>query len=241
MPDYLYPRKLQESFEYALVSGKLEIGQIIRVDDVANQFDAESSSAKQILSAAYRKGLVEKQAEGQYRIIGKSKPEITSVFQHADKSGLKPKSIVRAVTLVPADEIVAKKLMVSVGDLVFRQTRTRLINDQVVANQYNFIPIEVCPGLEEVDLTRKSFQVTLEKRFHTVVVNIEENFTFAPGTLEDLEILGLSVGAKVLVVQRLSSSSSNMPLVWADIHVCTEHYHYVKALWPQAAGLLVED
>jgi len=33
-------------------------------------------------------------------------------------------------------------------------------------------------------------------------------------------------------------SSNLLPLVWADIHIRIDRYHYVKDLWPQAAALL---
>ena len=39
-------------------------------------------------------------------------------------------------------------------------------------------------------------------------------------------------------LDRLSLSSNRLPLVWTDIHIRTDRYHYVSALWPQAADLL---
>ena len=239
MPDYSFPQTLQERFEKDIVNGVFNKGQRVELADLQQRYDdALRSDLDRVINSAYRKGLLEKRGESVFEIIGERQAEIISVFQHAAKSGFSPKSLVRAVTVLPASADVAEKLQVAVGEAVFCQTRTRLVNDEVIANQNNYIPIEVCPGLETVDLTRTSFQTTLEKTFHAVVARIEEHFEIRAANAEDAIILGLQPGADILVVERLSLSFNRMPLVWADIHVRSDRYHYVKELWPEAAGLL---
>lgn len=238
MTAYRYPDKLQQSVEADIASGVLAVGQALDVSGLCGRYGTDGAEIDRVLGAAHRKGLVDKDSTGAYRVKGAFKAAIQSVFQHAAKSGLSPKSVVRAVEVVPASADVSRKLDVALGEPVFLQVRTRLVNGEVIANQNNYIPIEVCPGLETVDLSRTSFQETLEGRFHAVVAEIEEHFELRPGNAEDREILGLEAGANVLVVQRLSLSSNRRPLVWADIHVRTDRYHYVKQLWPRAAALL---
>jgi DNA-binding GntR family transcriptional regulator len=238
MANYSYPQELQQALEQDIASGVLAKGRRIGVSDLQSRYPAAPADLERVLAAALRKGLVEAGSPGTVDIRGKGASAIQSVFQHAAKSGLSPKSVVRAVEVVPASAEVAQRLRVAEQQPVFRQTRTRVVNGEVIANQNNYIPIEVCPGLETVDLSRTSFQETLEGRFHAVVARIEEKFEIRPGNQEDLDILGLPAGADVLVVERLSLSSSALPLVWADIHVRTDRYHYVRELWPEAAHLL---
>lgn len=238
MTAYRYPQELQRSVETDISSGALAVGQWLDVSDLQQRYRADAAELRRVLGAAYRKGLVEKNSAGALRVRGERTGSIQSVFQHAAKSGLSPKSIVRAVEVVPANAQVAHKLDVAVGEPVFCQIRTRLVNGEVIANQNNYLPIEVCPGLESVDLTKTSFQETLEGRFHAVVARIDEHFEIRPGSAQDIEVLGLNAGANVLIVERLSLSSNELPLVWADIHVRTDRYHYVKELWPEAAALL---
>jgi GntR family transcriptional regulator len=238
MASYSYPHELQRSFESDIVDGVLAPGQTFSTSDLARRYVADRADLASVLSGAQRKGLIAKAAADACVIRGKGKPSVESVFQHARKSGLAPKSIVRAVEIVPAGAEVARKLEVPEGEPVFLQTRTRVVNDEVVANQNNYVPIEVCPGLESVDLSRTSFQEVLEGRFHAVVARIEEKFEVRPASEQDREVLALDPGAGVLVVERLSLSSNGMPLVWADIHVRTDRYHYVKELWPEAARVL---
>ena len=238
MAQYDFPRELQQSFETDIVGGALAKGQWFSFADLQSRYHANQTDLSRVLFAAFRKGLIEKGTGDAVGILGKAQPGIQSVFQHAAISGLSAKSLVRAVEVVPASALVAQKLGLAEGTLVFRQIRTRLVNDEIIANQNNYIPIEVCPGLETVDLTHSSFQETLEGRFYAVVADLDEHFEIRPGTAQDVHVLGLEAGANVLVVQRLSLSSNQLPLVWADIHIRTDRYHYVRELWPEAAALL---
>jgi GntR family transcriptional regulator len=238
MTRYSYPQELQQSFETDIASGALPGGQRFQLSDLQARYGADPLDLSKVLTAAFRKGPIDKDSAGTFGIRGQSRPEIQSVFQHAARSGLSPTSIVRAVEVVPAGVRVAQILQLAQEDSLFRQVRTRLVNGEVIANQTNYIPIEVCPGLETVDLAHSSFQEILEGRFHAVVARVEEHFEIRPACGQDLQILDLEAGANVLIVQRLSLSSNLLPLVWADIHIRTDRYHYVKELWPQAAELL---
>jgi GntR family transcriptional regulator len=236
---YKFPKELQEKFESDIVSGKLKKGLIVKLDDLQKQYQTDLENLKIVVTGSIRKGLLRHSAiSNSFTILGKSKPTIISVFQHAAKTGLAPESIVRDVIVKPASELVAQKLNINIGEPVFQQSRTRLVNNEVIANQNNYIPIEVCPGLESVDLSHTSFQTVLEGQFNAVVAEIKESFKIFPASLEDTEILGVEKGTDILIVERLSMSLNGLPLVWADIHVRPDRYHYVKDLWPEAENVL---
>lgn len=236
--DYTFPVELQRAFEDDILAGTFPGKQHFALSEFLDFYETNTQDASIVLRSAYRKGLISNEINNIYGVLGKNQPAIESVFQHADKSGQQPKSLVRKVEVVLADAFIANQLKIAVAQPVFRQARTRLINAETVANQNNYMPIEVCPMLETIDLTRKSFQVTLEEQFNAVIADIDEQFEVVPATGEDMDILGLSDGAKILAVRRLSLSGTRMPLVWADIHVRIDCYHYVEKLWPEAATLL---
>ena len=138
-------------------------GSTVSFEELQQRYQANLENLDRVIKSSTRKGLLYRSmTENTFTILGKSQPSIISVFQHAAKTGMAPKSIVRAVTVIPASEFVAQKLEISAGDPVFQQTRTRLVNGEIIANQNNYIPIEVCPSLETVDLSHTSFQTVLE-------------------------------------------------------------------------------
>lgn len=233
-----YPSTLQQTLEAMLLDGSLPVDSIIQVDDLNVHLGASRTDTALVLRSAHRKGLVDHCADGTYKVRAPAKASIESVFQHTARLGFKPTTVVRNVQLIEANAEVARRLKVDCGELVYLQVRSRLVQDQMLANQHNYIPIEVCPHLESKDLSHRSFQETLEQDYHAVVLHVEENCQLLPADQEDRQILGLGEHDDVLIVQRLSLSATRQPLVWADIHIRIDRINYVAALWPNAARLL---
>lgn len=233
-----FPVKLQSLIEDGIISGLLQSNKKYRIQEIASRFDASIDEIDLILRSLHRKGLLQFSNEHTIEIKGLPQAEIESVFQYAEKSKLKPRTIVREVNIIESNELLAEILRIGIGMPVFEQIRTRLVNKVVLANQYNFIPYEVCPGLENIDLSKKSFQVTLESVFHTVITRIEENYSIGYPSRDDKKILDIEDDTQILIVQRISYSQSGFPLVFADIHVNPAQFHYVENLWPKASPLV---
>ncbi len=233
-----YPTQLQTVFEQAIVDGTYAPEKSLTVHQVTLAFHCTEEQATHVLNAAFRKGLVEHKSAESFVVRGIAKSKIESVFQHASKAGLKPTTKVRAVELERADETVASKLGVPVGSWVYRQDRTRNAAGEVIANQRNYIPLEVCPGLETQDLSKSSFQELLEGKYYAIVARADETYGRTTATELDCVILDLPEGATVLCVERISMGATGLPLVWADIHVRPDRYHYVAKLWPALEELM---
>jgi GntR family transcriptional regulator len=233
-----FPAELQQRVEQAIVAGELAPGQVWAPDGLAERYQAPAGEMAQVLRAAWRKGLAAEAEGGTFRILGLPTTEFASVFTHTAASGWKPRSEVRRVEVEPASPLVADKLQVEAGSPVYRYVRTRWVNEEALANQTNYMPLEVCPGLERDDVRRHSFQKLLEQKYHAVLVEMEEEYHLLSATGSDREILGLPAGATVLVVDRIARGATGWPLVWAEIRIRPDRFDYVAALWPQAAELL---
>ncbi len=232
-----FPSQLQMRFEQAIVEGKYIKGQTVNSADLAVEFSVPSDDMERVLMAEHRKGLVRK-LENAFEISSIIEPSFDSFFQHTARSGFNPSSAVRAVTIEPASALIARKLAIPLGAPVYRMDRTRNVNEEPVANQTNYIPSEICPGLEHEDVSHYSFQKLLEYKYHTVMADLKEEVNLELATEQDRKVLSLPAGARVLVVERLSFSVTQFPLVWARIGIRPDRYKYVATLWPQAAQVL---
>ena len=228
----------QYKFEQQLILGQIDMNVKIDTSYLQAAFSISADEAHCILDCCYRKGLIIQSNNIYFSANHQKKQNISSVYQFTEKSGLKPKNIVRSVELIKPDKPTIKILQLSGEALIYQQKRTRLINDSIVANQCNYIPQCVTPGLEKFDLTNHSFQVLLEDHFHARVHTIREEYSLTYPSDEDCEILKLQRRDKIISVSRLSLSSNRKPLVWADIHVNPIHYSLVQKLWPQAKSLV---
>ena len=209
-------------------------------ETLAEELDASIEEIHQVLAAEERKGLVKQQLNGAYQVTGVAGIAIASVFVHAENSGLHPSSVVRVVELEPASPDVALKLGVEANTPVFRFERTRHINSEIVANQINYIPFQLCPEFAEDDVSRSSFQKLLENKYLITASRAIEESSITKANQQDSEILGVQVNDPILEVQRVVLSSSDLPVVWATIRIRPDRYHYVAELWPKAAELLNE-
>jgi len=238
-----FPTALQQQLEAAIVGGDHAPGSTLRADQLCREQGASPADVERVLRAAHRKGLVKPLAGGEdgYLVLGPTQARFSSVFTHTAESGLKPRSLVRQVEVVPATSEMADKLEVEQGSPVYRYVRTRYVNEEALANQINYMPLEVCPGLEHDDVTRHSFQKLLENKYATVFAGMKERFSMVEANAEDCEILGLAAGSTILLIERVALSATNRPVVWANIRIRPDRYAYVAALWPEAAELLPGD
>ena len=233
-----FPVELQRQMEQAIVAGELPVGQLVNATELAARFHSLLDKMQEVLLSEHRKGLLTRDGAKGFRVLGLIAPQVESVFQHTSKVGFKPSSVMRRVTIEPASIEIALRLEVPVGAPVYRLDRTRLVNGEVLANQTNMIPYEVCAGLENDDLSHASFQQLIDGKYRAVTTEIKEEFAILPATEQDSEILGLAPGAPVLSIRRLALSATSSPLIWTDIHVRPDRFDYVAALWPAAKTLL---
>lgn len=232
-----FPHKLQSQFEQSIVANQYAKGAVYTAPYLAEQFGVTTDQMLQVLQTAHRKGLVSKQADGSFEVLALAPPR-DSVFSHTQKMGFKPTSEVREVVVEPASPQVSEKLNLKVGAPVYRFVRTRYVNEEALANQTNYIPFEICPGLENDDVSHYSFQKLLEEKYLTFAAEFRETFEIVPANAEDMKILNLPDSSSVLLVQRISLSSTGYPLVWSNIRIRPDRYQYVSQLWPSAAEVL---
>lgn len=235
-----YPEALQWRFEKAILGGGFDVGEILARDEQAAKFGATTDEMGRVLRTVWRKGLVNQvdPEQMQFRVCGLPATDLDSVFTHTAKSGLKPRSFVREVVIEPAGSTVATKLGVREGSPVYRYVRTRNVAGQALANQTNYMPYGVCPGLENDDVSNYSFQKLMEEKYSAVLTRMDERFSLVPATCDDRAVLDLPESSTVLVIDRIAHSATGWPLVWAVIRIRPDRYEYVAALWPRAAELL---
>jgi len=232
------PLKLQRRFEAALRSSTLERDVVWPLSKFSERFEAPEAEMRRVLASAHRKGLVERVAADRFRILGIAKRGVKSVHAHTQKQALQPSSQVREVSIEPASQEVAEQLAVHVGAPVYRFARTRCIEDLPLANQVNYLPFAVCPGLEDHDVSQSSFQELLEEEYAVVLTDAVERLAMVPATAQDASVLGVPPDTPLLEIARLALSATARPVVWAILHVNPQGYQYVAELWPTAAELL---
>ena len=110
-----------------------------------------------------RKGLGTFVAEPKIR--GRLVQSLTGFHDDMTAQGRSPRTLVLHQALVPANRTVAERLGVGVGTIVVAIERVRSVDDEPIVLVVTYLPAELVPGLEAIDLTDRSLYQTLADRF----------------------------------------------------------------------------
>ncbi|MCX8023823.1 MAG: GntR family transcriptional regulator [Thermanaerothrix sp.] len=116
--------------------------------------------------------------------------------------GLTPSSRVVDFNRVPADEMVAQRLGVEVGESVYCLQRVRLANDQPVAFEIAYLPERLCPDLERFDFSTASLYAVLREHYRVFPTWAEAEIEASAASPEVAHHLGMKIGEPVLVAYR---------------------------------------
>lgn len=154
-------------------------------------------------------------AEGRlYRVPGKgtfvARPKIemslvlASFSEDMRARGFEPgaRELIRRV--IPASGHTARMLDIAPGTLVHHIERLRTADDEPMAVERSNIPAALVPGLEDVDLSRRSLYEVLEEEFGILLDSGEQTIEAGICDSADSRLLGLPAGSPVLIMQRRS-------------------------------------
>lgn len=154
-------------------------------------------------------------AEGRlYRVPGKgtfvARPKIEMSLALASFSedmrarGYKPGARELIRQIVPAGGHTSRMLDIAPGAPVHHIERMRTADDEPMAVERSNIPVELVPGLEEIDLTECSLYEVLENEYDILLDSGEQTIEAGICDSADSRLLGLPAGSPVLMMQRRS-------------------------------------
>ena len=137
---------------------------------------------------------------------------LTDFAQDMERAGLEPSSRVLRTGEEPCPEGVAPWMDQEPGSSVFRVDRLRLGNGGPVALDRTWLPSSYGRLLENHDLSGDTLYGILEKEYGIPVLSGRYRISAAAADTEVAGHLGLSEGAPVLFVERLSRTAGERPV-----------------------------
>jgi GntR family transcriptional regulator len=128
--------------------------------------------------------------------------------------GMVPLSKVIEFSTLPASEEAQQHLNLQPDDLCYYFIRIRHADGEPVAVEYAWLPANLYPNLEEVDLDQESLFEVMERRYNLFPTWADGFFEAAAATKEEAELLNISPNAPVLWVHRVTTDKNYLPLEW---------------------------
>ena len=185
-------------------------------DEICQQFKVSKAVVRQALQELSAAGLVRRE-QGRGTFVNDNKiqfgPRVLNSFSdEMRETGMKAGSRVLEKAVVPASPEIAAKLQVAFGADLFILTRLRLAAEEPMGLQTVYVPLELAPGLPEIDFGAASLYDTLEHRFGLLPDHATQLHYATIADAGQAQLLGIAQGAPLVGGERLTFLRGGRPL-----------------------------
>ncbi|MFF2840896.1 GntR family transcriptional regulator [Paenarthrobacter sp. NPDC057981] len=153
--------------------------------------------------------------------------QLTSFSDDARTQGLNPGSTLLALEVVKANQDVAAHLALAEGDSVTRLERIRLIEGAPLAHEVAWLPGKL-PRFKANLAKSGSLYAALKDVYGIHIAEVEDTVETALAGPGDVELLGIEMGAPLLVVHRLAKDSGGVPVEWTHSTFRGDRFRFVS-------------
>lgn len=185
--------------------------------ELCRLFDVSRTVIRQALKELEYKGLIYR-SKGRGTFIAEPKiheslvQNLTGFYQDMEAKGHRPHSKVLKQEKVAAAKKVAEKLNLAEGTPVIQIDRLRFLGQEPIVLVTSYLPYDLAPELDEVDLSDQSLYVYLEN-VHGIQISHGKRYIEAvPANQLDAELLEVDIGSPLILLDSISFLSDGTPL-----------------------------
>lgn len=189
--------------------------------ELCRLFDVSRTVIRQALKELEYKGLIYR-TQGRGTFVAEPKiheslvQNLTGFYQDMEAKGHRPYSKVLKQEKVAAGKKVAEKLALTNGAAVIQIDRLRFLGQEPIVLVTSYLPYELAPELEQVDLSDKSLYVYLEKAHGIQMSHSKRYIEAVPANQLDAKLLEVDIGSPLILLDSISYLSDGTPI---------EYYH----------------
>jgi GntR family transcriptional regulator len=222
-------RKIREDLAVQIRSGRWRVDEEIPSEAaLCRQYGASRGTIRQALAELVQQGLIYRQ-QGRGSFVQRPKLEgsvLGSYRLYMSRMPLDARSQVLVCRSRPATREIQKALALATRAEVYELQRIRYVNGIPISLQASYLPSQLCPGLEKVDLSKEALYAILEREFGVVFLRAEE---FIEPVLADARVaryLNIRRGSPVFLVERTSYMADDRVGEFRRGHMRGDLYRY---------------
>ena len=156
--------QLKEDIKQKILRGDLKEGDLLPSErEFSERYDISSTTIRRALNDLVHENFLERKAgKGTFVRMGKVKRDLRKVLgftQNMTEMGLTPSTKVLNKKVVPANAFARDRLGLKKGTKIVRLNRLRLANDTPMMLETRYIRIDLCPGIQNQELTSSLWKV----------------------------------------------------------------------------------
>ncbi|MGR0159766.1 GntR family transcriptional regulator [Paenarthrobacter nitroguajacolicus] len=153
--------------------------------------------------------------------------QLTSFSDDARTQGLRPDSTLIALNVVRSDAEVAARLGLGQGEPATRLERIRLIEGEPLAHEVAWLPGKL-PRFRSNLAKAGSLYAVLADVYGVLISDVEDTVETALAGPADVRLLGIEMGAPLLVVHRLARNAAGVPVEWTRSAFRGDRFRFVS-------------
>ncbi len=213
-PDFRY-LKLTDTLSELIENGTYKVGSKLPSErDLCQDYGLSRTTVRQALQELSQKGYVTS-AQGKGTFVSRPpiKQELLTIYSFDEdmrRLGKEPQTEVLDFLSLAATEKLAAMFEIPIGATVYRVIRLRAADGEPMLLETNFLPANRFEGISEEMIKGQSLYSLLVSKFSLKLTCAEE--TFAPVLLNYMEakMLGTSINALGMLVERVSYEGEKM-------------------------------
>lgn len=214
----------------ALIAG-LQPGTLIPTERaLAEKYSTSRTTVRQAISELVAEGKLGR-IQGHGTFVAPPKVthvrQLTSFSDDARTQGLRSASRLIALDVVKSGSDVAAHLGLDQGDPVTRLERIRLIEGEPLAHEIAWLPGKL-PRFKANLAKAGSLYAVLADVYGVRVADVEDTVETALAGPEDVRLLGIEMGAPLLVVHRLARDTAGAPVEWTRSTFRGDRFRFVS-------------
>ncbi|MFE4198509.1 GntR family transcriptional regulator [Paenarthrobacter sp. NPDC056912] len=214
----------------ALIAG-LQPGTLIPTERaLAEKYSTSRTTVRQAISELVAEGKLGR-IQGHGTFVAPPKVthvrQLTSFSDDARTQGLRADSELLALDVVKANADVAAHLGLDQGGPVTRLERIRLIDNEPLAHEIAWLPGKL-PRFKSNLAKVGSLYAVLADVYGVRIADVEDTVETALAGPGDVRLLGIEMGAPLLVVHRLARDAAGAPVEWTRSAFRGDRFRFVS-------------
>lgn len=192
--------------------------------ELARDLSVSRGTLRRALTTLIEEGLL-RQVRGRGTFVQSSIVEpaiaqrLSTLSEDFAQQGISTTTTVIQTRLITPARPIGNLLEVAEGGTVLELVRLRSTKNGPVALLFNYVRIDIAPGLEKVDFGNESLFGTLEGKYKLKIFGARRTFSAEPASAEVASALNLEEGAPVQYLQQVTYLADDRPVEYSDVWI----------------------
>ncbi|PMC40337.1 phosphonate metabolism transcriptional regulator PhnF [Bacillus sp. UMB0899] len=208
--------QLEEQIKKSIETENLQPGDALPSErELSESYQISRMTVRQAITNLVNKGYLFRE-KGKGTFVSNQKFEqnlqgLTSFTEDMKARNLVPGSKLLHFEIYPADDDIKARLSLKEDELIYKIKRLRLANNDPIAVETSYLPVNLVPGLTP-DILASSIYTYIEQELDLTIGHASQTVEAAIVDAEDQQHLNINKGVPILLIQRETYLENGTPL-----------------------------